>query len=341
MLSYIFRRLLQAVPLLAIVSMVAFGLAAAAPGNAAVSLLASRGVVQGASGAESARIAHNLGADQPAPVQYLHWLGNLLHGQLGYSAIQARPVATVIGDALGPTLLLVGTSLVLSFVLSIALGLVRGLYPGSIAARMIGALVILLYSAPSFLVALGLIVLFSVTWPLLPSSGMHNVLGSGPGWLDEVRHLILPALALTLGHHVAVNTRLVETGVVDALASEHVRFARAKGLPRLVILHRHVLRGALTPFIVSAGLSLPGLLGGAYVIEFIFAWPGLGTVGLQAAQSHDYGVLVSLILLTGVLVVAGNLLADLAVAVLDPRIRLSGPAPVSEAELVVEVHVYA
>lgn len=321
MLRYVAGRLLQSIPLLCLLSVVAFSLLAAAPGDPAQALLQRRsgGVPPRAS--DVVRVRHNLGLDRPLPERYLRWVGDALHGDFGVSYVTGRPVKAILRDVVPPTLLLTGTALLLTTAGGLTLGLAAGLSPGSWISRSVGGLAVILFSTPTFLIGLLAVLVFSVQWQLFPSSGMTRageaVTISGVGW-----HLALPAIVLAFGHHLAAYTRLVEAGVVETRSADFVENARARGLPSRVVALRHVLRGSLVPFVAQVGASLGGLVGGAYAVEVIFSWPGMGRTALQAASGRDYALLMAIVLITGVMVVLGNLLADLVVAALDPRVRL-------------------
>lgn len=322
MIRYSLGRLLQTVPLLVFLSVLTFGMLAVAPGDPAVAVL------QGTRGggpprpADIARVHHNLGLDNPVYERYLRWVSDAVRGDFGISYVKGRPVSQLLRDTVPPTLVLTGTALMLTVVLAVLLGLVAGCAPGSIAARSINAGVLGLYSAPGFLVGLLGVLIFSVYWHILPSGGMTRA-GYPITVFEVARHVVLPAFALALGHHLGAYLRLVEAAVVETRTSDYVLNARARGLPRRTVLLHHVLRNSLGPFVAQLGASFGSLIAGAYAIEVIFAWPGMGRAGLQAATGRDYSVLMAIVLLTGVAAVMGNLLADLVAALLDPRIRLT------------------
>ncbi len=324
MLRYTCGRLVQAVPLLFLLSLITFGLLVAAPGDPAQALL------QASSGGapprpdDVARVRQNLGLDRPLPERYLQWLGNTLRGDLSVSYLRGRPVTEILRDTMPPTLALTGAALAITILAAVSLGLAAGLSPGSWLARAIGALALGLYSVPTFLIGLGGVLLFSVVWHVFPSSGMTRA-GEAITIPEVAGHLVLPALVLAFGHHLAAYARLIEAAVVETRTADFVLNAEARGLPRHVVALRHVLRCSLVPFVAQVGTAIGGLLGGAYAVEVIFSWPGMGREGLKAATGHDYPVLMAIVLLTGVVVVLGNVVADLVVAWLDPRVRLATP----------------
>jgi peptide/nickel transport system permease protein len=273
----------------------------------------------------SLRLREQLGLDRPLVLQYLHWLGSFLHADFGISFTARRPVAELLRAALPNTLRLMGLALALRFGLGLALGTVAALrhHRGrDDRGIVVGAL--LLYSVPGFWLAVMLQLLFAYTLRWLPPESMqgldHASLGALGRLADDLRHLVLPVTVLTLGG-LASTTRYVRASLLEVLSRDYVRAARARGLDERRVVLRHALRSALAPFLVQLGLALPGLVGGAIVVEQIFSWPGMGRLALHAVASRDYPVLLATTFLSAVLVVLGNLAADLACAALDPRRR--------------------
>lgn len=314
MIRYVVRRLAGAVPLLIGISLVSFTIVHLAPGDPSSLLLDPR-----FSPVESARIRASLGLDRPLHVQYLLWLGRLAHGDLGRSFSDGRPVTEKIIERLPATLTLTLSALGLSLLASIPLGTLAAVRPGSSWDRFCSVFALAGYSVPSFWLGLMLVALFSLRLGLLPSYGM-STLGEPFSIADRLRHLLLPAISLSCGGTAAL-ARFVRSSAREALRQDYIRTARAKGLPEKVVLYRHALRNSLIPVITLLGLQLPGLFEGAVITENIFAWPGMGRLGVQAVFQRDYNLLLGINILSAALVVTGNILADVAYALVDPRVR--------------------
>lgn len=327
MRASLLKRLVLAVPTLFLVLTLSFVGLHLAPGDPVRLFL---GPTADRAAEEAAR--HAFGLDRPIPVQYAEWLARFVTGDWGTSIAQHRPVTRVLGDALGPTLVLTGLSLLLSYLAGIALGAVQAARRRSRLDAAITAVTTALYALPSYVLALGLVLVFAYGavlwgWPAVlrfPAIGAESVgaefLDPGARLADRVRHLVLPALTLAVVG-AAGAARFVRGSMVEALRQPFVRAARAKGLTeRTVVLH-HALRNALVPVIVLIGLQLPALFSGVVFVETIFAWPGMGRVTVQAVLSRDYPVVMAATAVFATLVVVGNLLADGLAALADPRVR--------------------
>ncbi len=277
---------------------------------------------------------HAEGLDRPLPVQYGEWLARFVIGDWGTSIAQQRPVARVLSDALGPTLLLVGTSLLLTYLAGILLGAFQASRRRTALDAGLTVLTTFLYALPSYLVALALVLVFAYAavlwgwppWLRYPAFGAASV---GAGFLppvarfvDALRHLVLPVTTLALVG-AAGTARFVRGAVLEALRQPFVRAARAKGLGEARVLVRHAVRNALVPVLTLLGLQLPALFSGVVFVEVIFGWPGMGRVTVQAVLARDYPVVMASTAVFAVLVVAGNLLADLLAAAADPRTEVS------------------
>ncbi|MCE7027181.1 ABC transporter permease [Jiella avicenniae] len=315
MLRFLFGRLWQSLVLLVIVSVIGFAVLNLAPGGPLSQFALTPGMTQ----AQLARIAHQMGLDRPLPVQYWEWFTRLLQGDWGRSYRDNQPVLSVIWSHLMATLLLMGTSTLISVLIGTWVGVLGALRRYSIFdyAATVGAMVAL--SIPTFWFGLIAIYLFSLRLGWLPAGNMYTI-GDG-SVLDYAVHLIMPSLVLALVN-VAVWSRYMRTAVLDVMNQDFVRTARAKGLTRWAVLTRHILRNALVPMITLLGLQLPTILGGALVTETVFTWPGMGRLFLDSLGYSDYPVVMGLLMLSAILVLVGNLMADIAVAVIDPRIRL-------------------
>ncbi|MDP3774337.1 MAG: ABC transporter permease [Gemmatimonadales bacterium] len=266
------------------------------------------------------------GLDRPLPVQYALYLGNLARGELGESFVRRRPAGHVLRDALPNTLLLGGAALALSFLIGLATGTLQAARRGTFVDGALSVASLAAYSTPSFWLGLVLLLVFGQWLRWLPVSGMtdpvvHEFLSPARRALDVLRHLVLPATTLGLVNAAWI-ARFQRSALVDALGSPFVRTARAKGIAESQVLLKHALRNALAPVITLAGLSVPALLTGSVLVESVFGWPGMGRVTFEAIFARDYNVITAAAIVAGILVALANLLADLAVAVTDPRERL-------------------
>ena len=265
------------------------------------------------------------GYDRPVPEQFVRYITSVVHGQLGYSHSQRRPVSEVLAIALPRTLLLVGVSLVLSFGLGMILGVVQATRRGSRIDRAVSAILLFFYSLPDFWFAIMMLIAFTTWIPLFPSGGivdpvMHEYMRPWPAFVDRIRHLVLPAITLTLLVS-AVIARYQRSAMLDVLPAEFIRTARAKGVSERRVVWRHALRTALTPVIALLGLLLPAVVGGSVFVETVFGWPGMGLLTADAVFNRDYDLLTASVVVGAVMVAVGNLLADLLHAAADPRLR--------------------
>ena len=315
MIRTLLARIGQSLVLLVLVSMIGFALLHLAPGGP----LAQFALTPGMSAATMAEISHQMGLDRPLPIQYVDWAGRLLGGDWGHSYRDGAPVLAVIASHLGATFELMGSSTLLAILIGTWVGVLGAIRRYSIADYLatIGAMVAL--SIPTFWFGLVMIYLFSVTLGWLPSGNMHA--SGDTSWLDAARHLVLPCLVLTLVT-VATWSRYMRASMLDVISQDYIRTARAKGVRRRAVLVRHALRNALLPMITIAGLQLPTLLGGALVAETVFTWPGMGRLFLDSIGYRDYPVVMGLLMISAVMVLIGNLVADMLYVVADPRIRV-------------------
>lgn len=314
MRKYVFRRLLQTIPILFGVSMIIFIIIHSAPGDPYSYLLPPR-----ADPTFKARMRAELGLDKPLPVQYLSWLKETASGNLGYSIRQARPVAEMIRARLGPTFLLTGTAFVIGFAVAIPLGVLSATRQYSKFDYIASTVAFIGISLPSFFTALLAIYLFSVILKWTPVSGMYTP-GTDFSIWNRLHHLVLPALTLAT-REVAVYTRFTRSSMLEVLRMDYVRTARSKGMAERVVVYKHALRNSLIPIITLIGFTLPGLFSGAIIFETLFTWPGMGLLSLEAVTYRDYPVLMTTNLFFALLVILGNLMADILYAVVDPRIR--------------------
>lgn len=316
MIRFVLRRLAQAVPLLVGVSLLAFGLMHLAPGGPlAIYTLNPTIQVQ-----DIERIRAVFGLDQPVHIQYVKWAAGIFSGNWGNTFFGGRPVLTVILERLPATLLLMGSALALAILLGLAIGALGAVRRYSVwdALATSGALFAL--SFPTFWFGLMAIWVFAIELGWLPSGGMFE-LGEEGSIPSLLRHLVLPVLVLALVI-TATWSRYARSAFLEVLGQDYMRTARAKGIGLPARLFRHALPNAAKPLIALLGVELPFLFSGALVTETIFGWPGMGRLFVDALGMKEYPVLMGLMMFTAFFVIAGSLLADLAIAALDPRVRL-------------------
>lgn len=315
MTAFLLRRLLQAMGLLLLVSIIGFAILHLAPGGP-LSQFATSDMSQ----EDLDRIARQLGLDRPLPVQYLDWLWRMLQGDWGRSFRDQQPVLSIIGSHLGPTLELMLTSTLIAMLLGAWIGILGAIRRYSVFDMLatVGSMIAL--SIPTFWFGLVVIYVFSVELGWLPAGNRYTV-GDG-SFLDRLHHLIAPSMVLALVS-TAIWSRYMRSSMLDVINQDYIRTARSKGLPERRILLHHTVRNALLPMITIAGLQLPSLLSGALVTETIFTWPGMGRLFLDSISYRDYPTVMGILMFTAVLVLLGSLIADLLYGVADPRIRLS------------------
>lgn len=272
-------------------------------------------------------LRERLGLDQPLATQYLRWLSGSLRGDWGTSLRQQRPVADVVGEAIGPTLLLSVSAWLLHLALAVPAAVLMSARRGTAVDHAVGGAGLVLLSVPGFWLGLMLMLLFARQLGWFPAGGMHGAdaafLPTGARLLDLLRHLALPVLTLALGSFMAT-ARYLRAALDEALGQDFILAARARGIAERRLLWRHALPHGLLPLVTLAGLQLPQLLGGAVAVEVVFGWPGLGRVAVDAIAARDYPVVMAVTLMSAVLVTAGSLLADLGYRRADPRVRLAG-----------------
>jgi peptide/nickel transport system permease protein len=263
-----------------------------------------------------------LGLDQPIPIQFLLWAKEAItNGSLGFSFVSGRPALAMVIERLPPTMLLMGTALALQLIIGIPLGILAALRRNRFTDYIVSAFSLSVVAVPSFFLGLAAIYVFSVQLGVLPAGGMFTPTRRGIDLGDFLRHLAMPALVLGLAG-VGPTVRYVRTAIIETLGKEYLVTARAKGLPRPKVVTRHAFPNALLPLITFIGIQIGQLMAGAFVVEQIFTWPGMGSLALDAINSRDYPVVQAFAITVAIVVLAGNLLADLAYGVADPRIRL-------------------
>jgi peptide/nickel transport system permease protein len=316
MTTYAVRRLLMMLLVLLGVSIVVFGVIHITPGDPARIMLGPSAREQ-----DVQQLRSQLGLDQPIYVQYLHWLGNALRGNLGDSIVLRRSVLQEVVQRAGNTLLLAISAMFIAFPVGIAIGIASAVGRGSALDRVAMLLATLGLSLPSFWFALMLIILFSVTLGVLPGTGMASAVDGG-GPLDVLRHLILPALALSVVP-LAVIARYTRSAVLEVINQEYVTVARAKGLHERLVLGRHVWSNTLVVTVTMLGLQVGFLLAGAVYIENVFSWPGIGQMLVDAILKRDFPLVQGGVLFVATTFVLINFATDLLYGYLDPRIRLA------------------
>jgi peptide/nickel transport system permease protein len=321
MRRYLIRRLLLMVPLLLGISFLTFAVIQLAPGDAAVLDTAMN---QKVDPTYIQRLRESYGLNDPFLVQYGKWLKRMVTLDFGQSFKDNRPVLGLILERLPATLLLSGLSLVLLFLIAVPLGVTAAVKQNSMFDRWTTLFTFVGYSLPGFWVALLLMLLFGVQLGWVPLSGMvsleHDSLGPFDKLLDILSHMALPLAVTTFGGLAAVS-RYTRTSMLEVIRQDYIRTARAKGLPERTVIFKHALRNALIPIVTLLGLSLPALIGGSFIIETIFAWPGMGRLGFEAVMSKNYPVIMGIGVITSFMTLLGNLLADVAYAWLDPRVK--------------------
>ncbi|QSO47826.1 ABC transporter permease [Alicyclobacillus mengziensis] len=315
MAAYTMRRILEAIPLLFLITIVTYLLMSITPGGPLAVYLHNPKVTP----AQIQALEVQMGLNKPWYIQYFDWLWALLHGNWGYSYFSGLPVMKLIGQRLPNTLILMGAAFILSLGLGLPLGIYVARHQYSFRDHALSFFSFFAWAMPSFFFGVVLQTVFAVDLHWLPVSGMYTAYGPHT-FLDLLRHLILPATVLGLGS-LASWSRFVRAGILDVLHKDFIRTAHAKGLSERVVIVRHALKNALLPIITIIGMDLPGFFGGAVITEQIFSWPGMGRLFLSSLNNRDYPVQMAGLLIGAMLLILGNLLADLAYGFLDPRIK--------------------
>jgi peptide/nickel transport system permease protein len=311
--KYILKRFLQLIPVVILVSIFSFLIIEAAPGDPVDNYVRA-----GMTKEEIEGIKKEYGLDGNIVEKYGRWLVHVFQGDLGTSIKQNRPVAELIGERLPNTLMLMGSALFLSLIISIPLGLWAGLRKNKLADNVISFISYLGISVPPFWMAMIMVIIFSLKLQLFPSGGMRtlNVYTAG----DLIWHMVLPAFVLSL-NNMAVFTRYIRSNTITQLEEDYVLTAISKGTGKRKVLSRHVLKNCLLPIITLAGINIAGLVCGSFVIETIFSWPGIGRLAMEAVGNRDFPLIMGYTMFSCIILILGNLLADVLYAVADPRIR--------------------
>ena len=313
MLKYIIKKILLAIPVLLGITIIDFLLMNLA--GSPIDMMTGPKVTE----SMKAMRAAAWGLDQPIWKQYLGWLGEILQGNLGYSYKSYQPVAEMIGSHIGPTLLLMGSSLLLGLLIAIPAGIYSAVHRYQKRDYAMVTTSFVFSSVPSFFMALLLIYLFTVRLGWLPSSGMTTP-GLDGSVTDILRHMVMPVIVLAAGV-AGSNIRYIRSAVLEILEMDYLRTARAKGIGRFRVINKHALRNALLPIVTVIGMQIPTLFGGAVIVEQVFSWPGLGLITMSAILGRDYPVIMGVCLLSAVVVLLANLLTDIVYALVDPTIK--------------------
>ncbi len=320
MQAYILRRILISGPLLLLIAVSTFAFINLAPGDAIDAMIDPQELEAGAQDLE--RLREAMGLNRSVPERFVVWLGQIVRGNLGYSYYTGEPVLKRISAKILPTLELTATAMILSTVLGTIFGIIAALKQYSMYDYTLGIASLFGVSIPTFFFALLALYLFAFVWEIFPSHGMGYVPGEGLSLRLNIYHLILPALVLSIDT-MAGKTRYARTAMLEVLKADYVTTARAKGLSEHVVVLRHGFRNALIPLITVTMLRLPGLFGGALLVEAIFTWPGMGQLTIQAVGQRDYPMIMGLTMIVSTLVLLANLAADLMYAYADPRVRVN------------------
>lgn len=330
MLDYLIRRLLLGLATLVLITFVVYALIRMMPGDPLLVAMESMGPDKQPRIEDIERMREMFGLNDPWYIAYFKWLGRTVSGDLGVSLSRNAPVASMIGERIGPTLLLSVTSLVLTYLLAIPMGLYATARANKPDERALSTVLYMLYSLPSFVAALLLQVYFAIemrgTALELPLFGMtsdnFDELSRGEQVIDLFRHAVLPVTCYTYAS-LAYYSRFVRANMQEVIRQDYIRTARAKGVGPTAVLLRHAFRNTLIPLVTMIGLTLPTLLSGAIILEQIFSWPGMGKLFFESIRERDYPTLMGLMLMFSVLTLLGQLLADLLYAIVDPRVSYS------------------
>lgn len=307
------KRLLQTIPLLFFVSIVSFVLIKAAPGDPVLNF-----VTPNMHAEDIERVRHNLGLDKPAYVQYFIWLKGVVQGDLGYSLVNHKPVLEQIVERIPATVGLMSGAIAIAVILAIPLGLIAGSNRNRFVDKCINMFSYIGISIPGFWLGILFIYFFAVKLGWLPSMGMRTI-GVTSTW-DVIKHAILPCSVLAIGF-LSVYVRYIRSSTIGQLKEDYVQIQYAFGSSKTQVLKRHVLKHVLLPIITLLGMSVGDIVAGAIVTETVFSWPGLGSLGMTAVKGLDYPLIMGITLLSSVMLILGNLIADILYSFADPRIK--------------------
>ncbi len=314
--KYIIRRLLQAVPLLFIITVITFIIINTAPGDPVYMFVSPDQMDT----ANLDLIRAQLGLDKPMIVRYFIWLGGVLKGDFGLSFFYRRPVMEVLFESLPNTIILALSATIFSFAVAIPAGITSAIKRNSAFDYASSTVSFIGVSLPSFWFGLIMILVFSLKLRWLPTAGMQSLDATGSFFNDRLRYLILPTLVLGMGS-MASKMRYMRSAMLEVIRQDYVRTARAKGVAEFFVIGKHALRNALLPVITLLGFIIPSLVGGAVIVETIFGWPGIGRIAISASFNRDYPLMMGNLMLSSTMVIMGSLIADILYAVADPRIK--------------------
>lgn len=322
MTNYILRRIIQAIPLLIVISLTVFVLMNLIPGGPLAAYENNPNITP----EDLERLKRELGLDAPIHVRYWTWLTAVLRGDWGMSEVTRRPALVEIAEKLPNTLYLSITAFICSLLIAIPIGVFSAIRQYSLLDHIATTIAFIGQSMPVFWFGLIMIIIFNVTLkdpvtggPLLPGGGMFTI-GAPFSIEDRIRHLIMPAAVLTffnLGHHI----RYMRAGMLDVLHQDYIRTAHAKGLSERAVLTKHAFKNSVLPLVTIIGLEIPGLFAGAVITETIFSWPGMGRLFFNSIERGDYAVMMGILMMSATLIVLFGLITDIVYAFLDPRIR--------------------
>jgi peptide/nickel transport system permease protein len=309
--------MLEVVPILLGLSMIMFALLAFAPGDPIDVMLSN---APQSVGIDIMALKRAYGLDQPLHVRYVRWLGRVVRGDLGWSIQDRMPVRTMLAERIPRSLLLMSSGLLLAIAVAVPVGIYAALRQYSIADYAVSIVGFVGFSVPLFWMGLGLMYIFSIKLHWLPPGGYRSPAAAGSAWADVLRHLVLPMVVIAM-YNMAAMMRYTRSAMLEVIAQDYVRTARAKGLSESAVTLRHAARNALIPMVTVLALTLPALIGGAPVTESIFSWPGVGQLLVQSVLAGDLVVAQSVLMLLASMVLGANILADVVYALVDPRVR--------------------
>lgn len=314
----IIKRVILLIPMLIGITFISYSLMLLAPGDPTSMMIDPK-----ISAEDLMRIKANMGLDKPVVVQYFIWLKNIVKGNLGYSYINGRPVLGLILERLPATLLLMFSSMILTVLLTTVLGVFSAVKNRSYFDNLVTIFTFTGMSIPTFWLALVMIMFLSLKLGWFPSSGMQDIMKGEQGVflqiVDVMYHMTLPLLTMTIGS-LAGLTKYMKVGMLKVLSLEYITAARSNGFSERKIIFGYALKNAVLPVITILGMSIPVLVGGSFIIEYIYAWPGMGRLGVDSIFMRDFPVIMGIILMSSILIILGNLAADIVYALVDPRI---------------------
>ena len=316
MYSYIIRRVLIMIPMLIVISIVLFTMSHLAPGDPFTGLMSN---AARSNPDYYNNLRHIYGLDRPVYIQYFVWLKNVFQGNFGFSMQSGMPVSMLLQQTLANSLKLAVVAEIITILIGIPAGIFAARKRDTVVDYTATMFTFVSLSSPTFFVGLILIYVFAITLNILPASGTVDASGNG-GLIDQLKHILLPALTLAI-IQIATYIKYMRSSMVDNMRMDFVRTARAKGLREKTVMNKHVLRNAMIPIITLFGLDITVFLSGAPITEFVFTWPGVGQLGINAVIARDYTTIMAVNVIAALAVLLGNLISDILYAVVDPRIR--------------------